>query len=533
MTHETAGRSAGGPAISVVSEQAPARRLRDVPGRAAVAVWQGFAGSMFMMFGGFGVGWTTLDSPVIRIPVLAWLRTSLPMLILCIALLAVGGLLMVRAWLRFGQRVVDWQLVDRQVLYKVIALWSLPLMFTFPLFSRDVYAYIGQGRLMVAGIDPYKNGISTLTGYFSFGTDNLWAEAPTPYGPLFLWIEQAVVWLTGGDFRSSGILELAVFLFRVVAAAGVVLCACYLGKLADHFGMNASRSLWLAVANPLFVINFVASVHNDGLMLGFALGGVYLALTRRPVLGTVLLTASIAIKPITLVALPFLGLIWAGQGAGWGRRIACWAGALAISGGLLALMGWTNGLWFGWVPAMFTPGAVWIWYAPVGLLSIALGTLVGFISEPAGQAVIVVIRRLGQLAGLAAAAWFILRGEYGSLLRRMALAFTAVVVFAPVIQPWWVLWLMVFFTAAGIEEDWHVKVMYLLTVFFTVIALTDQLNFFGWLPSFSWMPQWVVHAVAITASVGFSLYIMFWDRKTKYLFDWRPHLRRRFGRQLG
>ncbi|MCW1250199.1 polyprenol phosphomannose-dependent alpha 1,6 mannosyltransferase MptB [Acaricomes phytoseiuli] len=525
MTRDTAERPAGKPAAAVL-EHAPARRIKDIPGRGAVAVWQGFVGSVLMMLGGFGVGWTTLDSPIIRLPFLAWLRTSVPMLILCITILAIGGILMVRAWLRLGQRVKDWQLVDRRVLYKVTVLWSLPLMFTFPLFSRDVYAYIGQGRLMVAGIDPYKNGISSLTGYFSFGADTLWTEAPTPYGPVFLWIEQAVVWITGGDFRSNGMLELAVFLFRVVTAAGVLLCAYYLSKLADHFRFNASRSLWLAVANPLFVINFVASVHNDALMLGFALGGIYLALTRRPILGIVLLTISIAIKPITLVALPFIGLIWAGKGASWGRRIACWTGSVAIAGGLLALMGWLNGFWFGWIPAMSTPGTLWIWYAPVGLVSVGLGYLIGFVNEPAGQVVSSVIRGVAQLAGLAVAVWFILRGKHEAILWRMAMAFTAVVLSAPMIQPWYVLWLMVFFTAAGIDEDWHVKVMYLLTVFFTVIALTDQLNFFGWLPGFNWMPQWGVHAVAITASVGFSLYIMFWDRKTKDLFDWRPHLRR-------
>ena len=74
--------------------------------------------------------------------------------------------------------------------------WGLPLMFSVPLFSRDVYAYIGQGRLMVEGFNPYENGISALSNYFQLGADKMWTEAPVPYGQLFLWIEQFVVWST-------------------------------------------------------------------------------------------------------------------------------------------------------------------------------------------------------------------------------------------------------------------------------------------------------------------------------------------------
>ena len=69
-------------------------------------------------------------------------------------------------------------------------------MFSVPLFSRDVYAYIGQGRLMVEGFNPYENGISALSNYFQLGADKMWTEAPVPYGQLFLWIEQFVVWST-------------------------------------------------------------------------------------------------------------------------------------------------------------------------------------------------------------------------------------------------------------------------------------------------------------------------------------------------
>ena len=133
------------------------------------------------------------------------------------------------------------------------------MVVSVPLFSRDVYAYIGQGRLMVEGFNPYENGISALSNYFQLGADRLWTEAPVPYGQLFLWIEQFVVWSTNVHPEAS------VMLFRLVALAGVVLCVIYVPKLAELHGVNPHRALWLTAANPLFLTNFIASVHNDAL----------------------------------------------------------------------------------------------------------------------------------------------------------------------------------------------------------------------------------------------------------------------------
>ena len=198
-------------------------------------------------------------------------------------------------------------LAARKATLQAVAAWGLPMMFTVPLFSRDVYAYIGQGRLMVEGFNPYENGISALSNYFQLGADKMWTEAPVPYGQLFLWIEQFVVWSTNVHPEAS------VMLFRLAALVGVVLCIIYVPKLAELHGVNPHRALWLTAANPLFLTNFIASVHNDALMIGLALAGLYYCATRRVVLGIVLVTLSISVKPITVVFLPFIGLLWAGK----------------------------------------------------------------------------------------------------------------------------------------------------------------------------------------------------------------------------
>jgi hypothetical protein len=80
------------------------------------------------------------------------------------------------------------------------------------------------------------------------------------------------------------------------------------------------------------------------------------------------------------------------------------------------------------------------------------------------------------------------------------------------IQPWYITWLMALFALVGVRKGWPLLTYYLVTVFFTVIAITDQLDVF------EWIPLAVVRAVAIVLSVAFVAYMVLWDWKTRVLF---------------
>jgi len=492
-------------------------------GTATSAVWQGFAGSVMLLLGSFGVGWLASSSSLIRAQLFIVARTTPVAVVTCTVLLCVGALLMLRAWLRLSRHLRGWDAGSKPILFKALALWVGPMMLALPLFSRDSYAYIGQGRLMEQGLNPYTNGISALSNYFMLGPDTLWTEAPTPYGPVWLWIEQAAVWVANGSP------EVALIPFRLASLAGVVLLAIYVPRLAELHGFNPHRALWMVVLNPVLLINFIASVHNDSLMLGLVVAGIYYASVKHPIAGILLVTASIAIKPITLIALPFVGLLWAGSQAGWVRKFALWAATLGISTAVMAALGFVNGLGFGWLAALQTPGTVWIWYAPVGLLSHTVGFIVQFFGGP-GASVTDVIQGIGQLASILlvmALAFFKVRmpasgglgadlpGEQGygqAVLRRMAWAFAAVVVLAPMIQPWYMLWLLAFFAVTGVKDGWQLRTVSYLTLFFTLIALTDQLSIF---PGISVA---LVRTVAISSAVIGALYLMFWDKGVREIF---------------
>jgi hypothetical protein len=508
----TAPVPAAGETAAGTSRQSPKAVVADVD-NARSPILAGFLGSVFMAVGSLGVGWLAPVSELRRLPLFIWMRTEAVGVGLSIVLLAVGGMLLVRAWLRLGQRVRSWGPGARKATLLAVAAWGLPMMFSVPLFSRDVYAYIGQGRLMVEGFNPYENGISALSNYFQLGADKMWTEAPVPYGQLFLWIEQFVVWSTNVHPEAS------IMLFRLAALLGIVLCVIYVPKLAELHGVNPHRALWLTAANPLFLTNFIASVHNDALMLGLALAGLYYCATRRVLLGLVLVTLSISVKPITIVFLPFIGLLWAGKNAGWPRKFVFWALTAGISLALLYAMSLVNGFGFGWINGLSAPGSIWIWYAPVGLLGLIVASIFNAFSLD-GWGMAKWVYDAGKLLALGIVGWQIFRGDYDRLMRRLTLAFAAVVFLAPMIQSWYVVWLIPLFAVTGIRDDWQVKAVYFMVSFFMVYAISDQLEVFPYLQTedLGLALALARNAAAIIALL-FALYLIFLDPKTKQLFS--------------
>ncbi|MDT9648936.1 polyprenol phosphomannose-dependent alpha 1,6 mannosyltransferase MptB, partial [Campylobacter jejuni] len=77
----------------------------------------------------------------------------------------------VREWLRLGQKLNHWGPDTRKWVNAAMISWSLPMMAAIPMFSRDIYSYIGQGRVMQSGLNPYEYGVSTIENFFQLGAD--------------------------------------------------------------------------------------------------------------------------------------------------------------------------------------------------------------------------------------------------------------------------------------------------------------------------------------------------------------------------
>lgn len=496
------------------SSPSPVLEPKPVGDRPWIALLQGFLGSVLILLGSVGVGWIANGSPMIRNPLVIAIRTEQAGVITSTILLTLGSMVLLRSWLRLGQRLEGWGAGTLRQVVMAIVVWGAPLLIAVPIFSRDVYAYTGQGRLLAEGMNPYQSGISALNNWFMLGADPSWAENRTPYGPVFLWLSRGVVALTGVQP------DLSVLLFRLLACIGVVLCVIYVPKLAQLHGVNGARALWISVANPLFLLAFIASAHNDALMVGLAVAGTWFAATKRGFLGVVLVTVSIAVKPITVLLLPFIALLWAGAAASWGRRFLYWAGTGVLSLGLLWLMGIPYGLGLGWTWALLDGNAGYTGYSPSGFG----GQMVGEAARAVGldwQSVEHGFRRLLTIVSILLAAMLVFVGDSKRVVRRLGLAFAAVVLLAPIIQPWYILWFLPFLAATGIRNNWQVKTCYVVIGFFVVFGAQDQL--FAW--QFVQLPVGTA-TLSMAVALAAVLYLLILDPHTRKVLVQPPHFQR-------
>ncbi|NQX11619.1 polyprenol phosphomannose-dependent alpha 1,6 mannosyltransferase MptB [Microbacteriaceae bacterium VKM Ac-2855] len=443
-----------------------ARRFGDAVAPTAL----GALGSAAILFGSLGVGWLSQDSAVRGWPVIATLRASTTLRELCAAAIIGGGVLLVVAWLRMRTlAIAGGPGALRTILLAAVA-WSAPLLVAVPVFSRDVFAYVAQGRLMTAGFDPYTNGIATLPGWFALGVDPLWADTPTPYGPLYLLIEEAAVRLGGWSTP-----DVSIALLRLVSVAGVVASAYYLLRIARMRGYSLPLTAWAVVANPLTALLFVAAAHNDAVMIAGILAGVHAAMTGRRVLAVLAVAAAIAIKPIAILALPVLALFWMRADAPLRERIRLWAvtggAALAVVGAL----GVASGVGLGWIAAMTAPGSISHWYAPIGVFTMAVTAAFDATGSDPTIAV-AVIKAMALLAAAGVVAALMLTRRPLDPMARMTGAFLAVVISSTAIHPWYALWV---FPLAAITTRWrreHVHLAVYASLFFVFVTLAEPVD---------------------------------------------------------
>ncbi|MFY9678544.1 polyprenol phosphomannose-dependent alpha 1,6 mannosyltransferase MptB [Glutamicibacter protophormiae] len=476
-------------------------------------ILQGLLASAMVTCGSWGVGWLPYaqESVLARSPLVLPLRAETVGVIICTLLLAVGTVLMFRAWLRLRQTTKG--LGDRALglMRRAAWTWSAPMLFSFPILSQDVYSYLGQGRLMHAGLSPYENWVSQLPGWFAQGADSLWAESSSPYGPLFLMYARLAY------FVSGGVPEYGVVMMRLVAVAGVALCIYAIPRLALKLGGDPSWTLWVSVVNPLFLMNMVGGVHNDGLMLGGVLLAFLLVYRQRRVLGTIAMALSIAIKPVMLLALPFLGLAMLKPEARLRSKIRVWLWITAITVAILAALGAATGLWFGWIGGVASSGDAAFPYAPVGLF----GLLVGWIGSLFGgsiNAVADIVYAVFKVFSMAIIAWLALRKPAGNPLLYSGYALAASVLLAPIIQPWYLLWLIPFFALGKKFSVGQERLLYVLCLVLAIAGVVDQLSVAQWF-SLLWM-----RIFAALVGLLCVAYMVFIDPKTAPLFG---HLGRR------
>lgn len=466
--------------------------------------WQGFAAAAMITVASWGIGWFPRNqlSPLARSGFFIEFRTEASGVICCIALMALGMVWLTRSWIMVRPHVHSASQTTPKQLAKLLAMWSAPLMLSFPILSRDVYSYLAQGRMLHADKSPYQEGISALPGWFDGGSDGLWAQSPSPYGPFFLVLARIIF------FASNGVPEIGVGMLRVVAALGVLGCFHFTAKLAEKMGQNPSWAIWAIVGNPLFLLTMIGGVHNDALMIAGVFSAFAYAYDRRPLAATMALAIAVSVKPIVLLALPFIGLVMLGGKRSLRERWRLWTKVFFLSVTWLLLIGAVTNLWFGWLPAMFTAGDAAFPYAPVGLVGWSLGNLAGVLGGDASLVNTIVVS-LFQLISLVIVARLALAKDISSPVRLAAWALSAVVLLAPIIQPWYILWLIALF-AISHKVSWNSeKFMIYASSVILVTVFVDQLSIE------QWHSAWLMKILAGVLAVGLFAGLFCFDVRTR------------------
>jgi len=412
------------------------RLSRLLPG----TVLLGLVGSLLLVTTAVGAGGILVRDPMISSGPLSWIRYGHGHDMATVALY-IGVAMLVLAWIRLGRDVRGGTATVQQVRV-ASAVWTAPVLLSPPLFTRDVYSYLGQGALALRGLDPYQVGPAKLPpGAISDNVHYVWQTTPAPYGPLFILIAKTVDRLTGED------LVLGVIGLRLVLVGGLALLAYALPRLADQLGGDRTVALWLVIANPLTIVHLVGGPHNDLLMIGLLATGVLLVLVRRHIAGIALVTAAMAVKASAGVALPFLVWIWAAHLPG-GRRaqlLRAGAGSVAVFVTTFTAITVLSGVGLGWIPALNAPSLIVNWMS----LPTAAGELTHALAAPFGHfgdgPFIMICRLLGSAVFVAIVAWqwWLARDGGGAAVRRAALALLWAALLAPATLPWYLTWSLV------------------------------------------------------------------------------------------
>ncbi|WP_433872017.1 polyprenol phosphomannose-dependent alpha 1,6 mannosyltransferase MptB [Saccharopolyspora sp. CA-218241] len=396
----------------------------------------GAVGSALLLIGSIGAGGTLVHDPVLGSGPLSALRYGHGR-DLAVTVVYTGFALLVWAWVRLGRGVLA-HLVDARGVLLATGAWLLPMLPAPPLFTRDVYSYLGQGLLALHGLDPYAVGPSVLAGPIPENVHPTWQTTPAPYGPLFIGVAKGVILLAGHDVIAS------VIVMRLVLLAGLAMVVLALPGLVAHLGGRLPVALWLVAASPMTVVHLVGGPHNDLLMIGLLLLGTLLVLEGRHGWGIGLASAAMAIKATGGLVLPFLVWVWAAHLAGSPRQrfVRAVVPALGIFAAVFGSCMALAKVGFGWLPALSAPGMIVNYLsAPTGFGQV-LHTLVSLFADVDTWPFVDFGRAVGSLALAAVIGWQWWQARAGGVtaIRRAAVVLVAAALLSPTVLPWYLTW---------------------------------------------------------------------------------------------
>ncbi len=170
-----------------------------------------------------------------------------------------------------------------------------------PIGSDDIYRYIWDGKVQASGIDPYRYApndasLDTLHSPLIPAAVNH-PDMKSVYFPLTQWVFYGAYSLSQGSIWGY---KLILLIAQIAAIAGLFV-------LLKKLRISPKYVLLFALC-PLPILQFGLDAHIDGVGLPLLIVALVLYLDGKKVLSYILVALSISIKPIALLLLPILFL---------------------------------------------------------------------------------------------------------------------------------------------------------------------------------------------------------------------------------
>jgi alpha-1,6-mannosyltransferase len=213
-------------------------------------------------------------------------------------------------------------------------LFSAGLLFRFvflvctPFLSQDFYRFIWDGRLIVAGINPYEfmpNQIIKSTELFFQSNflfekmGSLSASHFSNYPP----VNQFLFALSG--FISGKSILGSILFFRIIIILADIGIYYFGRKILVHLNQNPDKIFWYFL-NPLIIVELTGNLHFEGVMLFFLIVTIYNIIQEKWLYASVFIAIAISVKLLPLLLLP---LFW--QKLGWKKSILFYSSTILLN----------------------------------------------------------------------------------------------------------------------------------------------------------------------------------------------------------
>lgn len=486
--------------------------------------WMGTMGAMLIGVGGLGAGALPVVENFYRFAPLGEVMERMLQTSSAIVFIGIGFLVL--AWILMANYVGRHSVELRQIVITFIA-WALPIALTAPLFTQDIYSYLAQGSIVAQGMDPYEAGPVQLLGTehpLARSVPFIWANSPSPYGPVALGIAAAISHLTN-DSIIGGIM-----LHRMVGLLGIAAAIWATIHLARRCSVRPTTAMWLGILNPLTLLHLVGGIHNESILLGFLLAGVEVGLRAVGRLGTkrrqaiILLTVSILliscagmVKVTGFIGLGFVGMALARRmSTRLHSALAITCAVVIMTVGLVAsvaLVTAATGINLGWITSQGGAATIRSWMSittDIGVISGFFGMILGLGDHT--EAILTITRTVGILI----AGGFMVRMLFATFrgtihpVGGLGVSSFVLVILFPVVHPWYMLW------AILPLATWANRAFFR----WGVVIYSAAMSFFV-LPRGLALPADTVLSIYLSAAIGFAvlLAIGWWLTRRNHLIS--------------